>query len=448
MDSPPPKRACLHTLGCRLNQAETTLLEEKLVAAGYRIVPFSEPADLAIVNTCTVTGEADAKSRKLIRQFIRKNPGAYVAVTGCYAQTGHAALAEIEGLDLIVGNEEKLNVLDYVAEGKNATPVIVRDKMTRGDFEIGFCEGGAAIARRANLKVQDGCDFMCSFCLIPFARGRARSRALGNLLDEARSLVERGAREIVLTGVNIGAYDFEGKSVVDIVDGLNALDHRVRVRISSIEPTTIPEALFERMADRGHGLAPYLHIPLQSGSNTILRAMKRRYTREEYLDFVNRAADRVPGVGIGADVLVGFPGETERDFQDTLRIISEGPLFYAHVFKYSERDGTASCRLPGKVDPKVANVRSARLRRCSARRTRRFQESLLGRTEPVLFEQKEGGLWTGYTGNYVRVAVRSKDSLRNVTRDVRLDSIVGDVVVGEIQASAGLETKGHHCAGA
>lgn len=427
-----PKRASLHTLGCRLNQAETSLLEERLVAAGYTLVPFGDPADLAIVNTCTVTHEADAKSRKLIRQFIRKNPGAYAAVVGCYAQTGYAALAEIEGLDLIVGNEEKLNVLDYVAEGKNARPVIVRDRMTRDDFEIPFCEGGAAIDRRTNLKVQDGCDFMCSFCLIPFARGRARARAMNNLIDEARSLVERGARELVLTGVNIGTYRHEGRDVVDMVDALDAVEGLDRVRISSIEPTTIPESLFERMADPGHVLVPYLHIPLQAGSNRVLEAMKRRYTREEFIDFVNLAAERVPGIGMGTDILVGFPGETDGDFEDTLDLLTEAPLFYAHVFKYSERKGTASLRLPGKVDPKVASTRSARLRRRSARKTRQFQERMIGSVEEVLFEQVEDGLWAGYTGNYVRVVAGSKDSLRNEMRAVRLDRVVGDVVVGEI----------------
>jgi len=211
-----PKRASVHTLGCRLNQSESALIVEQLEAAGYQIVPFGQPASLGIINTCTVTGEADAKSRQLVRSFIRKNPDAYTAVIGCYSQMGYKALLEIEGVDLIVGNQEKLNVLDYVAAGKNHAPLVVRDRIDRGDFTIELA-GGRPFTRRANLKIQDGCDFMCSFCVIPFARGRARSRAMDNLLDEARHLVARGAKEIVLTGVNVGAYGFQDMTIVDVV---------------------------------------------------------------------------------------------------------------------------------------------------------------------------------------------------------------------------------------
>lgn len=221
--SPTPRRASLHTLGCRLNQSETALLEERLRTEGYELVPFGEPADLAIVNTCTVTREADAKSRQLVRQFIRSNPDAYTAVIGCYAQMGPDAIASIPGVDLVIGTEEKLNVLDYVREGKNASPLIVRDKMSRDDFDIPFVNEASPLSRRVNLKVQDGCDFMCSFCIIPFARGRARSRTLANLMDEARSLVERGAKELVLTGVNVGTYQLDGHDILDIVDALNGI---------------------------------------------------------------------------------------------------------------------------------------------------------------------------------------------------------------------------------
>jgi threonylcarbamoyladenosine tRNA methylthiotransferase MtaB len=255
------KRASVHTLGCRLNQSESAILEEKLREDGYTLVPFGEPADLAIVNTCTVTNEADTKSRKLVRQFIRNNPGAYTAVIGCYAQMGANTLATIPGVDLIIGNQEKLNVLDYVKAGKNEQALIIRDRIDRDDFLIDFGHEATPLSRRANLKVQDGCDFMCSFCLIPFARGRARAREWDNLLSEARSLVERGAKEIILTGVNIGTYALENRSILHIVDALNTIDGLDRIRISSIEPTTIPGELFDRMNDPDHALLPYLHIP-------------------------------------------------------------------------------------------------------------------------------------------------------------------------------------------
>ncbi|MBI2422181.1 MAG: tRNA (N(6)-L-threonylcarbamoyladenosine(37)-C(2))-methylthiotransferase MtaB [Candidatus Hydrogenedentes bacterium] len=430
---PAPKRACLHTLGCRLNQSETTLLEEKLQAAGYELVPFGEPADLAILNTCTVTRDADAKSRKLVRQFIRKNPGAYTAVIGCYAQMGAAALAKIDGVDLIIGNQEKLNVLDYVAAGKNPAPLVVHDRLDRNDFSIAPANSAAPILDRANLKVQEGCDFMCSFCIIPFARGRARSRTLPNLLDEARQLAARGAKELVLTGVNIGAYDWEGRTLVEVVDALNELDGLVRLRISSIEPTTIAAELFARMADPGHALLPYLHIPLQSGSNAVLASMRRRYTREEFLDFIHRAHDAVPGIGIGTDILAGYPGETGANFEDTCDLLWRSPLFYAHVFKYSEREGTASVRIPGKVHPDVASARSARLRKLSAEKTRLFHEAHLGQAATVLFEHTEDGYWTGYTEDFCRVAVQCNRNLKNILRHVHCTHARGGLLYATLQ---------------
>lgn len=432
----PAKRASIHTLGCRLNQSETALLLDRLAEAGYEVVPFGEPADLGIVHTCTVTLEADAKSRKLVRQFVRANPNAYTAVIGCYAQMGSAALAEIAGVDLIVGNQEKLNVLDYVGAGKNERPLIVRDRLLRDDFTIDTIDSDAVPFRhRANLKVQEGCDFMCSFCIIPFARGRARSRDLENLVDEARTLVHRGAKEIVLTGVNVGEYKSVAGAIVDVVDRLNNLDGLERIRISSIEPTTISNALLDRMADPEHRLVPYLHIPMQSGSDHVLSAMRRRYTRAEFFEFVREAARRVPDIGIGTDVLVGFPGETEDDFEQTLELFLESPCFYAHVFKYSERPGTASVRIAGKVDARMANARSARLRKVSAQKEAAFHESHTGRVLDVLFEERENGHWTGYTANYIRVGVASAASLENMIASVRLNGLLGDIMVGELQAA-------------
>ena len=423
------RRAAIHTLGCRLNQSESGILMDLLRREGYEIVPFGEPADLGIVHTCTVTREADAKSRQLIRSFIRANPQAYTAVIGCYAQTGYRALAGIDGIDLICGNQEKLNLLDFVAQGKNATPLIVRDRLQRDDFTIAFA-GDAPMERRANLKIQDGCNFMCSFCVIPFARGRSRSREISNLLEEARALVQRGAKELVLTGVNLGCYNYEGLDIADVVNRLNELPGLRRIRISSIEPTTIPEALLECMAAPDHALVPYLHIPLQSGSDHVLGLMKRKYTRREFTDFLDEANRRVPGLCIGTDIMVGMPGETEADFEETCAVLRDSPLAYAHVFKYSERDGTASQRIPDKVDPKTANRRSARVRRLSAQKRHTFYQRYLGTSVEVLFEQEQDGWWDGYTGNYVRVAARSTKRLRNELGRVRLERIHGDVAIG------------------
>lgn len=424
------KRAALHTLGCRLNQSETNILSEKLQAAGYAIVPFDEPADLGVVNTCTVTNEADAKSRKAIRGFVRRNPDAYLAVIGCYAQMDPETIGAIEGVDLVIGNQEKLNVLDFVAEGKNDAPLIVRDRIDRDDFTIDLPDTAQPNARRANLKIQDGCDFMCSFCVIPFARGRARSREMANLLDEARQRVACGAKEIVLTGVNIGTYTRSGHTIMDVVDLLNDIDGLARIRISSIEPTTIPNELFDRMNDPAHALVPYLHIPLQSGSNDVLESMRRLYTREEFLAFILEADRRVEDLCIGTDVMVGAPGELDVDFEDTCDLLLHSPIAYAHVFKFSERDGTAAARLKGKVPPEIQSRRSARVRKLSAEKTRRFNAWYIGKTVEVLFEQQHKGYWSGYTGNYMRVEVASDAILVNTVQKVRIEESRGELLIG------------------
>ncbi|MGF1452919.1 MAG: radical SAM protein, partial [Opitutales bacterium] len=255
------RRAALTTLGCRLNQSETHLLSDRLEAAGYTVVRWGEPADLAVINTCTVTRLAEAKARQVIRKFIRENPKAFVAVVGCYSQMGAREIAAIPGVDLIIGNQEKLRLLEYLGDGtKLPQPVIVREKIDPADFSLQWA-GETPFAQRANLKIQDGCDFACSFCIIPKARGRARARDFADLLREARSQVARGVRELVLTGVNLGTYeDREGRTLLDVVDALEAIEGLDRLRVSSIEPTTVEHGLLERMASPEHALLPFLHL--------------------------------------------------------------------------------------------------------------------------------------------------------------------------------------------
>ncbi len=434
------KRASVHTLGCRLNQAESTLLRDRLLAEGYRLVPFGEDAELGIINTCTVTNLADAKCRNAIRAFVHRNPHAFTAVVGCYSQLGHAAIAEIPGVDLILGNQEKLSVLDYVGLGKCETPLIVRDRIDRTDFTIRFA-GEQPFPKRANLKVQDGCDFMCSFCIIPFARGRARAREFGNLLDEARSLAGRGVREVVLTGVNIGTYEHRSRGILEVIDALDAIPGIDRIRISSIEPTTIPGELFDRMRATDHALLPFLHIPLQSGCDRILREMRRKYSISEYMDFIRLAERSVPDLYIGTDILVGFPGETTEEFEETCRIFREGPFAYCHVFPYSEREGAPAARMAGAVPVRERARRSAFLRGLSAERRRDFYARYLGRTVGVLFEDPKPGVRTGYTGNYIRVVVDAETlppgsgDLTNRVAEVRLERIRADFVEGRLVAA-------------
>lgn len=431
------RRASIHTLGCRLNQSEAQLIRDRLEEDGYDVVPFGDDAEVGIINTCTVTNLADAKCRNTIRGFIRKNPQAFTAVVGCYSQMGDKAIAEIPGVDLIIGNQDKLSVLDYVEFGKNETPVIVRDRIDKRDFSIHFA-GDAPCNQRANLKVQDGCDFMCSFCIIPFARGRARARNFGNLLDEARSLVRRGVRELVMTGVNIGTYESGGKDLLSIVDSLNAIPGLDRIRISSIEPTTIPEELFALMNDPQHALLPFLHIPLQSGCDRTLQRMRRKYSIAEYLDFLQKAHETINDLYLGTDIMVGFPGESEEDFEESCCVFRENPFAFCHVFSFSEREGTPAARATGSVSVPERARRSAFLRRLSLSRRHDYYAAHIGRTLRVLFENPKQELWPGYTDNYIRVVVAAKNlpdsemDLANKTARVRLDRISADFVEGTV----------------
>ena len=425
-------RASLHTLGCRLNQYETQKMEDSLRAAGYRIVPFGEPADLGVINTCTVTRQADAKCRAEIRKFIRRNPEAVTVVTGCYSQMGYKEIASIPGVDYIIGNQDKLNLLEYVDGEKTDRPVIVRDRIDKRDFSISVW-GDLPFNKRANLKIQDGCDFGCSFCIIPRARGRARARLFGNLMEEAHHWVGRGVRELVLTGVNLGTWKEEGMEFLDLVDALDGIPGLDRIRISSIEPTTIPEALLDRMADPVHAVLPYLHIPLQSGSDSVLQDMGRRYGLSEYLDFLDLAQARVEGLCIGTDILVGYPTETEALFEETCRTFLSGPFAYCHVFTFSERKGTRAARYPieQQVPMEERQRRSARLRRLSAQKRHDYFADHLGREVEVLFENPRESSWPGYTGNYIRVVVPdSGEDLRNRVGRVRLERVSADFVEG------------------
>ncbi len=431
------KRAAIHTLGCRLNQGESRLLEDQLRHLGYEIVPFGGAAELGIIHTCVVTREAEAKSRKMIHRFARQNPGAPIVVIGCYAQTSSAAIVAMEGVCLVLGNDAKMNLADHLAALDREHAHIIANRPERTLFTVPFLEEGAPITRRVNLKIQDGCDEMCSYCYIPFARGRSRSRYFDNTLAEATVLLRRGAKEIILTGVNLGDYRDGDRGLTALVDALDGLEPKPRIRISSIELNTIPEGLFSRMADETHGLVPHLHVPLQSGSDAVLQAMGRPYTAGEYFDFIANAATQVPGVGLGADVMVGFPGETKQDFADTCERIRQSPLNYLHVFQYSERKQVASSRIPDKVPAKVMQDRSQLLRQIGEEKRRDFQCAWVGKTLEVLFEGRQGDYWGGHTGNYLEVAVRCNDDLTNEVRPVCLERLERRLLKGRLGVPPG-----------
>ena len=424
-------KASFYTLGCRLNQAETAIIQNGFRQNGYDIVDFGERADVCVINSCTVTEQADAKCRQVVRQALRRNPDTFIAVVGCYSQTGAEALSRIEGIDLIVGNEKKMAVIDLIdAPIKRAAPEIVRAPIRRTPFTIEQT-GTDLPTTRANLKIQDGCDFMCSFCVIPFARGRARSRMFWDIQREALQLVDAGYQELVLTGVNVGTYRNEGKLFLDIVRMLLTIPGLRRLRISSIEPTTIPEELLDLMAD-SDVLCSHLHIPVQSGSDAILQAMKRNHTLREFADFVERAAKKVPDILLGTDLMVGFPGESEADFAASCELLQNLPLAYAHVFTYSERAGTAAARMSDKVAPGEKKQRSKILHRISEQEKIAFYRRFIGREVRVLVEEQGAdGYWLGFSDNYLKVRIVGKGLAENQLVSILIRDVQNGIALGE-----------------
>ena len=431
-------RASFHTLGCRLNQAETASISATFANRGYHIVDYGADTDVCVINTCSVTESAEAKCRQAVRTVLRRSPNAYVVVTGCYAQVGKEALRGIDGLDLIVGTAHKMQVVDLVdMPQKEAAPRVVHTtKIARDDFSLDVI-GLYNDHTRANLKIQDGCNFACAFCIIPFSRGGARSRKFPDILQEARGLVARGHREIVLTGVNIGTYTSDGYDLLQVIRALEDIDGLDRIRISSIEPTTIPEGLVDWMATSSK-LCPYLHVPLQSGDDDVLQRMKRRYTRADFTSFIQRVAARVPDVCLGTDAMVGFPGEDEAAFANTRLVLADLPLAYCHVFSYSERPHTYAQRYTDPVPTADIQARSRTLRELSTRKKAAFYRGSMGSTVRVLFERLEkSGLHTGFSDNYLKVGVKASEDLSNRMAMVRLHRLSDGLAIGEVVSNVG-----------
>ncbi len=430
------KKVTFYTAGCRLNQSETAVLTDRFTNMGYERVAYGESTDVLVLNTCSVTENAEADCRRVIRRTLRHSPRAFVAVTGCYAQTGLKTLQHLPGVDLVLGNQYKMLLPDYLEEMPHAhkpssTYVRHSSSISREDFvQDGV---GEYATTRANLKIQDGCNFMCSFCLIPFARGRERSRLSDDAVREAEQLVERGHRELVLTGVNIGRFANGSEGLLDLIQRLERIPGLARIRISSIEPTTIPDALIEYMST-SRKLCRFLHVPLQSGDDEILSAMNRRYSVKAYRTWVERVAQKIPDVCVGTDVLVGFPGETDRRFSATYDVVRDLPLAYAHVFSYSARPGTPAPRLSNPVPSAAIKTRSRSLARLSATKRAQFYERFLDRDCLVLFESiGKAGLWTGLTDNFIRVGVPGgSGSLANQIRRVRLTGVMEHAALGQL----------------
>ena len=416
-------KAAFHTLGCKLNFSETSTLARQLAEAGYARVHIDDAPDVVVINTCSVTDHADAKCRNAVRRAMQSNPDAFVVVVGCYAQLKPAEIADIDGVDLVLGAGEKFNLADHLAsasKGDEAKAIAGEIKEVR-DFIPGFSSGDRT---RTFLKVQDGCNYFCAFCTIPLARGRSRSANVADTVAQARKAVEAGAKEIVLTGVNIGDFGTaHGESLLDLAKALDNLDGVERFRISSIEPNLLEDDLID-FVTASKKFQPHFHIPLQSGSDDVLAAMRRRYRTELYASRIQRIREKMPHASIGVDVIVGFPGETDALFLETVDFIKSLDVSYLHVFTYSERPNTTALRIDEVVPVPVRKERNKTLRNVSLKVQRAHYESHLQDALPVLFEEaEEDGLRMGYTPNYIRVAVPSAEVQGNSIRSVRLDRI-------------------------
>lgn len=426
-------RASLHTLGCRLNHAETAILGEGLRQRGFQLVEFGRPTDLLVLNTCAVTEDAERTSRYLIRKTLKHSPHAFVAVTGCYAQTGIEGLKRQGGIDLIVGHQFKLDLPSYLppadALQKRASPEVRHTRtMSREEFDLPYF--GEPDSTRAPLKIQDGCSAMCSFCIIPFSRGHERSRRLEDILEEAHSLGARGYRELVLTGVNLGQYLHNGHDLCSLLRQLARTAGLERIRISSIEPTTVSDELLDLLAGSSK-FCPYLHIPLQSGDDHILMAMNRRHTVRAYLGLIERAVAKVPHLGLGTDLMVGFPGETDAAFRNTLAVATDLPFSYLHVFPYSPRPGTAALRMKRAATPATVKKRSELLLDLGRAKRLAFHQKQIGTTLSVLFEAgTQDGYRQGCAPNFTKVAVAGADDLRNRIEPVTITAATDRWAIG------------------
>lgn len=420
------KKVAFHTLGCKLNFAETSEIARSLPEDKFERVTAEEKADIYIINTCSVTDAADRKCRQAIKKFINRSPGAFIAVAGCYAQLKPQDISSIEGVDLVLGSNEKFDLAAYLKEcEKKKTPEI--HSMTLSDKDPFHSSWSMGDRTRSFLKVQDGCDYGCSYCTIPMARGSSRNPSIKLLLEEAEKIAENGIREIVLTGVNIGDFGkTTGETFYDLVRKLSEIAGIERIRLSSVEPDLIDNELIE-FVSQNNTVLPHFHIPLQSGSNKILGLMRRRYVRELFAGKVQLIRDLIPLAGIGADVIVGFPGEMEEDFDDTVNFIENSGISYLHVFSYSERPGTVSASLPLKVSPPEKDRRRKILTQLSDNKTNEFCILNKGMEASVLFEHTPvNNMIMGFTENYIRAELPWNESLSGQVRRVLLKGISAD----------------------
>lgn len=418
--------AAFYTLGCKLNFAETSTIARQLVQNGFEKIKFEEGADVYVINTCSVTDHADRKCKRVVAEALRKNPEAKVVIVGCYAQLKPEEIAQIPGVDLVLGAHEKFNITEFLPSIKEKGNTIVAQRKIK---ETNFFIPSYSIGDRTRtfLKVQDGCDYVCAFCTIPLARGNSRNETIENTVKVAREIAATDVKEIVLSGVNIGDFGKStGESFLDLLKALDLVEGIERIRISSIEPNLLTDEIIE-WCSGSKKIVPHFHIPLQSGNDKILKMMRRRYLREVYASRVEKIRTVLPHACIGVDVIVGFPGETEEDFLDTYNFLNELDVSYFHVFTYSERAKTTAIKMEGKVHISERKRRNEMLTILSEKKRRQFYESQIGKTFSVLFESENNGEnMFGFTENYVKVSYPYDPAFINEIQKVKLKCINND----------------------
>lgn len=427
------KEVAFCTLGCKVNQYETNAMEQKFIQAGYQIKNFNEKADIYIINTCTVTNMSDKKSRQMIRKAKQLNKDAIVVAVGCYVQTAKEELENIKELDLILGNNEKKDIVQYVEKHQSGIKQIkYNDVLHQDEYdEYGFVTH--IEQTRAIVKVQDGCDRFCSYCAIPYARGKVRSRKLENIIEEVTKLAQNGIKEVVITGIHIASYgkDFnENIGLIDVLEKINEIEGIQRIRLGSLEPMLINENFLNRLSKLDK-ICHHFHLSLQSGCDETLKRMNRRYTTEEFRNVVNLLRNTYNDVILTTDIIVGFPGETEEEFGKTYEFLKEIKFYKMHVFKYSKRSGTKAAIMPNQIKPEIQEERSKKLIELSDLNQKEYNKQYLGKTLEVLFEEQSGEYIKGHTQNYIVVNVKGNiSSFHNEIINVKIVEMLGDELLG------------------
>ena len=431
-----PKSVALHTLGCKLNYSETSTLAGKFHENGFTLKEYGENSDIFVLNTCSVTDNADKECRQIIRSVLNRNPDTYVIITGCYAQLQPNEIASIHGVDLVLGTDEKFKLFDYIngMEKKDVSCVFTSPINEITDFDYTYSSDVESRAR-AYLKIQDGCDYNCSFCTIPLARGASRSLAIDKVIDNANRLIDSGYKEIVLTGVNTGDYNYRFAmnneqleyKLINVLYELDKLNIQ-RIRISSIEPNLLTDDIIQ-LAKESTKLCNHFHIPMQSGDTETLKLMRRRYNVSDYENLIYKLNEQIPGIGIGVDVIIGFPGETDERFENTYTFLKSLPVSYLHVFTYSERRNTHAVTMPGRVDINTRKERSRILRELSAAKKFKFYSQNIGSIHKVLFETlKNDGFIYGFTENYIKVKAKGAVSLENNIVNTKIVNVEENII--------------------